>query len=409
MTEPVLELVFDRLAADPAVPADVADLVLAALSSDDDLATALAGTPTRLDPPATGHAEQRRVWLKSITDADRRLLRAAGPHEAGITEVRGQRAPLAATLDDVADERARRAAALLRRRGPADLPALTAILDEPDEGSAEEPVRRCRQLADLSLPGVDEVARLARELRDAVADVLRHDGGRSRAALRGAELLRLALEHHADGGDGPCPVCRTGALHGGWRVEAEATVAALRRRSLAAQTASTRLTALLRQAHHLIDDLPLAVTQNPAEEYGTGGDAPPVRALTEAIALLRRVPGDPVDLADHLQARYPALVAAAYAARAYAEGVLRQQDTGWQAAAGQLRAWVTAAGALAAREATLARLKAARVWLTDTGAALGQGESQALGLAFTAAPAPPAGRCPVPASPGPSAVGVPRT
>ncbi|MEV4481677.1 ATP-binding protein [Micromonospora coxensis] len=530
MTEPVLELVFDRLAADPAVPADVADLVLAALSGDDDLTAALAGTPTRLDPPTAGHAEQRQVWLKSITvagfrgvgpqrtldihpgpgltlvvgrngsgkssfaeavelaltgdsarwaektsvwrtgwrnlhtgdpcrisvalhvdgvptptvitrawpagadladaevtvtsaagrhtgltelgldrplelyrpfltaaelgrlaagtqsqlfdalfaivgldaitDADRRLLRAAGPHEASIKEVRGQRATLAATLDGVADERARRAAVLLRRRGPADLPALTAILDEPDEDGADEAVRRCRQLAELSLPRVDEVTRLARDLRDAVADVVRHDGGRSRAALRGAELLRLALEHHADAGDGPCPVCRTGALHGGWRVEAEATVAALRRRSLAAQAASTRLTALLRQAHHLIDDLPLPVAEDPAGEGSAGGEATALRALTEAVAELRRVPGDPVELADHLQARYPALVAAADAARAYAQGVLRERDTGWRAAARQLRAWVAAAGALAAAEATLARLKAARAWLKDTGAAV---------------------------------------
>ncbi|MFI0795877.1 hypothetical protein ACH4OY_24805 [Micromonospora rubida] len=60
------------------------------------------------------------------------------------------------------------------------------------------------------------MARLAGELRQAAEEAVRHDGDRSRAALRGAELLRLALEKHEDRGEGrPCPVCATGTLDGG--------------------------------------------------------------------------------------------------------------------------------------------------------------------------------------------------
>ncbi|SCF19181.1 AAA domain-containing protein [Micromonospora purpureochromogenes] len=593
-TAPLIELIFDRLAADSDVQADTAELVLAALTGDDDLTAALAGSPTRLDPHSPAHDEpSERIWLKSVTvagfrgvgpertldiapgpgltlvvgrngsgkssfaeavelaltgdsarwadktsvwrtgwrnlhapdpcrigvelrvdgvatptrvarawpaggeladaevtvtsargrrdgltelglarplelyrpfltaaelgrlaagtqsqlfdalfailgldaltDADQRLMRAARPHDTAVKEVRAQRAALADLLAGVADDRARRAAVLLRGRGAVDLPTLTAILDEPDVATADEAVLLCRELAALDPPPADEVTRLAGQLREAATETLRYDGGRSRAALRSAELLRLALEHHEDRGDGPCPVCATGALDGGWRAAAAVTLTELRQRSVAAQTAATRLTALLRQAHHLIDDLtvpdgpgsppptgppgsvgtgvprhgvgtevltvhdgPRADTLTGLPLRGIGADAPRQRAgteilresagtagprdgdgaeallgaLREAVAALRGVPGEPADLADHLAARYPAVVAAADAARAYAEGFLRQRDTGWRAAAAELRGWVAAVGGLAAREATLVRLKAARAWLKETGAAV---------------------------------------
>ncbi|MET8354519.1 AAA family ATPase [Micromonospora sp. NPDC005206] len=518
-TAPLIELIFDRLAAADDVPTETAELVLAALTSEDDLTAALAGTPTRLDPRSlTGDGPADRIWLKSVTvagfrgvgpertlqidpgpgltlvvgrngsgkssfaeavelaltgdsarwadktsvwrtgwrnlhnpdpcwvgvelrvdgvatptrvhrawpvgaeladaevtvtsargrhtgltelglarplelyrpfltaaelgklaagtqsqlfdalfailgldaltDADQRLLRAARPHDTTIKEVRAQRSALADALSGITDDRARRTVALLRGRGAVDLAAVTAILDEPDEATTDRAVLLCRELAALAPPPVDEVTRLAGQLREAAAEALRYDGGRSRAALRSAELLRLALEHHEDQGDGPCPVCATGTLDGGWRTAAAQSLTDLRQRSVAAQTAATRLTTLLRQTHHLIDDL--AVPEGPGSE-------PPVGALRDAVAALRRVPGQPADLADHLAARYPAVVAAADAARSYAEGFLRQRDTGWRAAAAEVREWVAAAGGLPAREATLARLKAARGWLKGAG------------------------------------------
>ncbi|MEU1244088.1 AAA family ATPase [Micromonospora parva] len=519
-TAPLVELIFDRLAAADGVPTETAELVLAALSSEEDLTAALAGTPTRLDPRyPTDDGPAERIWLKSVTvagfrgvgpertihigpgpgftlvvgrngsgkssfaeaaelaltgdsarwadktsvwrtgwrnlhtpdpcwvdvelradgvatptrvhrawpvgaeladaevtvtsargrhtglselglarplelyrpfltaaelgklaagtqsqlfdalfailgldaltDADQRLLRAARPHDTSIKEVRAQRTALVDALAGVADDRARRTVALLRGRGAVDLGAVTAILDEPDEATTDREVLLCRELAALDPPPADEVTRLAGQLRDAAAEARRYDGGRSRAALRSAELLRLALEHYEDEGDGSCPVCATGTLDGGWRSSAAQSLTDLRQRSVAAQAAANRLTALLRQTHHLIDDL--AVPEGPGSE-------PAVGALRDAVAALRRVPGEPTELADHLAARYPAVVAAADAARAYAEGFLRQRDTGWRAAAAEVREWVAAAGGLPAREATLTRLRAARAWLKDAGA-----------------------------------------
>ncbi|MFI7605875.1 AAA family ATPase [Micromonospora sp. NPDC049366] len=354
------------------------------------------------------------LGLEAITEADQRLLAAARPVEAAIREVRAQRAALAAALTEVGDGRAVRAAALLARRGAVDLAELTAILDESDDDPTDGPLLLCRRVTGLDVPDPEQVSRLAAQLTEAADAARRHDGGRSRAALRSAELLRLAIEHHEESGDGPCPVCAAGSLDGGWRTTATASLAELRDRSLAAQAATARLTALLRQAHHLVDDLPeldaadLATAGDTDATPGDGawelsedgpatdrdrtagdadaaaGDATPgagrpeelaplreaLRALREAVAVLRKVPGEPAELAAHLGARYPAVVRAARAARAYAEEFLRRRDTGWQRAAAELRAWVDAAGALSQREATLARLKAARSWLRATAVGL---------------------------------------
>ncbi|WP_433288333.1 AAA family ATPase [Micromonospora sp. CA-244673] len=301
------------------------------------------------------------LGLEAITEADRRLMAAARPADTAIKEVRGQRATLTDTLAGIDDDRARRAAALLSARGAVDLAALTAILDEPEDPAADEAVLLCRQLVAMQVPDADEVTGLAEQLREAAAHARRHDGGRSRASLRSAELLRLAVEHHDDQGDGPCPVCATGRLDDNWRISAAESLAELRDRTLAAQAAASRLTALLQRAHYLIDDLDV-----PA------GDAAgvPVGDLHAAVTALRLAPGGPEELADHLTARYPAVLAAAQAAQAYAKGLLRQRDTGWQAAAGELRAWITSAETLPERDRALARVKAARAWLKETGAEL---------------------------------------
>ncbi|MEV4467372.1 AAA family ATPase [Micromonospora echinofusca] len=312
------------------------------------------------------------LGLEAITDADQRLMAAARPLDAAIKEVRARRVALAEELTGVADDRARRAALLLKGRGAVDLAALGAILDEAEDLAADGTLLLCRRLVELRVPAVAEVTRLAEQLREASSEAQRHDGGRNLAALRSAELLRLAIEHHEDVGDGPCPVCAAGTLDADWRSAAGTSLAQLRDRSLAARAAAARLTALLRQAHHLIDGLAVPggdSTDSPLDGP-RGAVEVPLDGLRGAVAALRRVPAEPAELAAHLDARYPAVVAVAGAARAYAEGVLRQRDTGWRRAAAELRGWVDAATRLPEREATLARVKAARTWLKSTAARL---------------------------------------
>ncbi|TYB91841.1 AAA family ATPase [Micromonospora sp. WP24] len=301
------------------------------------------------------------LGLEAITDADQWLMAATRPVDTAIKEVRAQRVALAARLAEVDDDRARRAAILLKGRSAVDLDTLAAILDEPDEATAYAPLRLCRAVADMPLPAPESVTSLAAQLVNAATEARRHDGGRSRAALRSAELLRLAIEHHDDTGDGPCPVCSVGTLDRDWRTAAAASLTQLRNRSLAAQTANARLDALLKQTRYLIDDV--IVPDGDVAEV-------PLDTLRQAVADLQRAPGEPAELAAHLTDRYPQVVEAARLARMYAEEVLRQRDTGWRQAAADLRAWMEIAVRLPQQETTLARVKAARGWLKATGAEL---------------------------------------
>lgn len=93
--EPMHELIFDRLAADKDVAADTAEIVLAALSGEDDLRAALAGEATKLDlTPSKDDEPRPHVYLSSVTVSgfrgigpERKLSVPPGP---GLTLVVGR-------------------------------------------------------------------------------------------------------------------------------------------------------------------------------------------------------------------------------------------------------------------------------------------------------------------------------
>ena len=76
--EPLVELLFERLATD-GVANDVAETVLAALAGEDDLTAALAGKPTTLDLAREASAGPRpKIHLSWVTVAG---FRGIGPEQ----------------------------------------------------------------------------------------------------------------------------------------------------------------------------------------------------------------------------------------------------------------------------------------------------------------------------------------
>ncbi|MGC9671225.1 AAA family ATPase [Planosporangium sp. 12N6] len=317
-----------------------------------DLGKLVSGTPSELFD-----AINAILGLDALADADKRLLAAARPLDAAVKQVRARREPLRDRVAAVDDDRARRAATVLAATRP-DLDRLDAILAEPFDGGPDETAAHCRRLATLVLPDRGEVARLADDLAAASADTQRHDGSRSRVLVHTAELLRLALDHHTDAGDGPCPVCGTGTLDATWRENAEASLGELRVATVAAQRAAARLTDLTRQARTLVDGVTVP-----------DGDVPgvPLDGLRAAVAALRDAPRTPAELAAHLHARYPAVADAADTVRAAAAEWLRQRDTGWRQVAADVHDWVDAARTVPDHGRSLARVKSARTWLKKVG------------------------------------------
>ncbi|HZO66582.1 MAG TPA: AAA family ATPase [Kribbellaceae bacterium] len=317
-----------------------------------DLGRLIGGTATQLFD-----AIDTILGLDGLTDADKRLMAAARHHDARIKEVRAGRENLRGQLGDIDDDRARRAVAILASSKP-DLDQLDAILAEPLAAGPDPTIALARRLAALTISDSDDIRRLADELRTAVAEAGLHDESRANTSVRIAEMLRLALDHHADSGDGPCPVCQTGALNAGWRATATGSLNELRASTLAARRAAAHLTDLIRRVRGVVDGIEVP-----------DGEAPdvPTTDLRRALAMLREVPGSPRDLADHLTDRYPDVAKAAAEVRAAAATWLRQRDSAWRQAADGVRLWIAAARQVPEHEHALALLKGARAWLKSSG------------------------------------------
>ncbi|MEV4411019.1 AAA family ATPase [Catellatospora sp. NPDC049609] len=322
-----------------------------------DLGRLVTSTSTALHDSVNGI-----LGLELLTETDRRLQAAAKPGDALLKDLRERRLALRAGLDQVDDDRARRAARLLAATSP-DLDELDSVLAEPVGGDTDRAVALHRRLAELALPDPAVVARLSQELAAFAEESRGYEERQVKASVRTAELLRLAMDHHADNGDGPCPVCRTGALDGAWREQADLAFRELRDLSLSANRAASQITELTRRARQLTADLdpPAGGALDLA-----GGDGAALALLRDAVAALRLLPGAPAELAAHLADRYPAVAQAAELVREESAAYLRERDTAWQAVAGELRAWAAAARREPALQAEQARLKAARAWLKRT-------------------------------------------
>lgn len=282
------------------------------------------------------------LGLDALTAADRRLLAAARPHDAALKQLREQKQALRDALREVDDERARRAEVYLTSARP-DLDRLEHLLAEPLPGDGDTAVTAARDLAHLVIPDPAEVERLARDLREVTDEHRSHDRGRVDSAIRTAELLRLALDHHNAAGDGPCPVCRTGALTPDWRAGAETALAQLRTSTVAARRTATRLAELTRQARAAVDAIAVPDTTDPAID---------VTELRDTMSAARADFG-----------AYPAVAAAAARVRSVATAWLEQRDTAWRQVTDDIRLYLAAARQAAAHDRVLALLKPARVWL----------------------------------------------
>lgn len=317
-----------------------------------DLSKLIDGTPS-----AIFDALGRILGLDGLTDADRRLRQAIRAEEDSIKQVRNAAVDLRARLGEVTDERASRAAAVLAKPKPS-LEALGAMLAEPIDGGADANLAAYQKLAELKLDDLVTVADLVAELRAAAESASGPDETVRRIAVRVAELLRLGLSHHADLGDGPCPLCRTGTLDADWHRAAAESLTEMDEANAEAATARRTMTELSRRAARIGAGIDLS------------GDAAEVdvSALRDALARLHTMPTDAAALADHLLFTYPRVLQAAAAVRTAAMSWIDNRDGAWRPLADELRGWLANARRAGDSERRVTLLRAARAWLLNSAA-----------------------------------------
>jgi hypothetical protein len=293
------------------------------------------------------------LGLGLLDDARDRLKAARAPLDARAKALKESKQALLAELATVDDGRARRAEELLKATKP-DLNALSELILGDDADA--EAISVLRALVAITVPSADEVAAAGDRIRDAarhLAAASTADAGSANAVLT---LLQAALDHHTAHGDGPCPVCRTGALDAAWRERTTAEIERLRNEAANLRAALAEQREAVESARRLVTAVPAVLRRAPA-----GMEAGDVLAAWSEWDDARRA--DPDDLPEALLLAHSTLVSALATMQAAAMDELARLDETWRPVSSRLWGWHDEAVAVAGDAAKIADLRKAETWL----------------------------------------------
>jgi len=324
------------------------------------------------------------LGLDDLTTADQRLQKAHSAIKAAAKAAGPGRIALLAALTPSGDPRAAIIVKALSKASPRfwDLEAATAaargpatLSPRPVTGvprSAEEEVRRLRDLAALTVPAASDVTARADGVRAAAKRLAEVDETPAADARRLMSLLTAGLDHHHAAGDGLCPVCGTGLLDEAWRTAATAEANRLRGLAAEAEAAAASANAAVRMALALVVDSPpgLVGPNIAADLAEAGAGAELDRLSAQALAAwqnwarLREITA-PSQLADELGRRYQPLADAIAEVRTAAVARLEEIETAWTPLARRVLEWVDEARPVQERQPLLPGIENARRFLRE--------------------------------------------
>uniref|UniRef100_UPI00245779E9 ATP-binding protein n=2 Tax=Nocardia TaxID=1817 RepID=UPI00245779E9 len=160
------------------------------------------------------------LGLDELIAAQDRLRSRRLDGERAAKQVRLDRAALLAELDAVADERAARAAAVLRDERLDPVALAECLRGDSDTGDTG----LLRAVLGLTVPEAGEVAAVADRLVACAAALDRLSDAGTDSDLRSYDLLRRAREHAVASDGCPCPVCGAAPLDAGWLAATDRTL-----------------------------------------------------------------------------------------------------------------------------------------------------------------------------------------
>jgi recombinational DNA repair ATPase RecF len=322
------------------------------------------------------------LGLEDLTAADKRLNAARKEREDAIADVKRRLEPLRARLHPLAeqDERATTCLTALSGSIPAKWDIAAARAAATGGTPAEDgDLATLRRLTQLSVPPQAEIDAALADINNA-ATGLRNLAGTSAAQARDlANLLDAALGHHQAHGDGDCPVCgNPGALTAQWRSAAQQVRDQLGKQAATADDAFATARSAVNRAGRLLHPTPTilggsATTvstidtatarttwQNWASPITDAGYITPDSLITaSAPTMLTTL----IELAQHLETAFPALLNAVTALTEAAAQELADHDAQWAPAAADVAAWCNAAELAVAASQPVPSLKLARKWI----------------------------------------------
>jgi recombinational DNA repair ATPase RecF len=296
------------------------------------------------------------LGLEVLTDTEKCLAARLKETKAARDGADGERKRIAALLNQNGDERAQRAAALLRPK-KVDIDAVSALATGAG-GAGLTVMARLQRLASLRTAAVDDIDAATRRLREAASAVQATTSSLVDLTEQRVSVLQSALRFFERAGDSDCPVCGQGQLDAGWAQRARDTVATSEA-ALAEHRAAVRAQQAARaEAMGLLD----------AVESLTGIDGvelPALAAYNDAVSALGPVPDDDTALADHLESALTNVAAAGEALRGQAVAELAHREDAWRPLAAQLAAWVQLEMQARDHDAATATLNGAKKWVGE--------------------------------------------
>ena len=296
------------------------------------------------------------LGVEQLTDALKRIGDRLKALKTPQTRVNGERRSLQVAAAGLEDERAEKAAVLMRR-AVTDVEALRGIVTgvaQVDHG----PVAGLRALAGLSGPAAEQVSTIANALRVAVQGMATAGEDASQREIDRIELRKRALAVHQVHGDMPCPVCASTTLDQDWVAVSEALVKKSEAELEVLTTARQQLERSRSAARQLLTKRPASL------------DKAPVPELDDVVATAKTVwdawaaaPEADLELADHLELHVDDLVAALESVRVAATSAASSRDDAWSPLAARIASWCEEFSGVLETKPQLDLLTRSETWL----------------------------------------------
>ena len=309
-------------------------------------------------PSVLYDALAKLLGLDVLTAVEKKLTADLKVAKESRDAADSERRQLIAALGDITDERAERMVTLLRKRPP-PLDEIVAVIT--GVGSPElNVVAALRDLSQLTVPSIDDIASVASQLRTAVGDLQRVAVDAAALVDKRVAVLHAALDFHHHAGDTSCPVCGGGELDADWTGRTRAAVAEAETALAEYRSATAKLKEARRTAAGVVGGFRQAAAVPGVELAG-------LESYNKAALKAGEVPTDDLELADHVESVLVDAVGAADVLREQAAAELSRREDVWAPVAEQIAAWVPNERHARESDDQLKALTAAKKWVTDNG------------------------------------------
>ncbi|MGC4935944.1 AAA family ATPase [Gordonia sp. DT30] len=308
------------------------------------------------EPSKLYDALDKLLGLAEIQDAETRLNNEHSARKQPRQDAGNALKSLKQTVADGDDERVLALGQLLRPRTP-DIEAVSALVSGA-QSNQQSSVAQLEAIGHIELPDLDEANSVARDLRDALANVRALADDAMRTAEARTALLRGALElRTADGRDSvTCPVCGVGSLDAEWESHTREAIERDDSQIATYREARKQVSVCESRARGILAALR---TVRPID----GAELANLAAYSDAVEKATTIPPQSEELTAHLEDAIPPVIEKLSALQTEAAELASQRADLWAPIVESTMAWLTLERIARESDGIVAQLDEAKKWV----------------------------------------------